>query len=210
MKLIIGIMIAGALLACEQTATQAQKQIPPPSTTTQEPNKEAIPKEAIAKVGDHFFVEADIDAEFLHMPDSVKKMQQQKAMRTNLLKNIMTRYALVEQAKAQGVDTDPQVKAQIESMSASILIQALSKKVRKQLAPSEDDVRQYYAAHQQQYQQNNTAAVRDFDDVKVQITTQLQQQRFHDWVEQMKKNATYEILDAKYRLPDVRSPISKQ
>ncbi len=300
MKLIIGIIaIAALLLGCESSP---QQPTPPPITQPQASTKVAPPKDAVAKVGEHFFTEADIDAEFLRMPDSVKKMQQQTAMRTNLLKNIMTRYALVEQAKQKGIHNDPLIKARIDSMTASILIQALNTSMRKELAPSNDDVRKYYDEHQQQYQQvpqwhirhillkdeatakkvlaslkkganfatlatkvsqdtasaknggelppfrrgqmgavieqaiqklnaNNPlsgvihshlgyhiiqwidqvpAGIRPFNGMKVQITTQLQQQRFRDWVEQMKQDVDYEILDRKYRLPDVRSPVSPQ
>jgi len=301
MKLMIAIMIAsGLLFACDSPSKPPQAA---PLTVAPASNKTtAPPKGAVAKVGDHYFTEADIDAEFLRMPDSVKKMQQQTAMRTNLLKNIMTRYALVTQAKQQGVNDDPLIKARIESMTASILIQALNQKMRKELAPSENDVRQYYKEHRQQYQQapqwhvrhillkdeaaakkvlaslkkgadfaslatkmsqdpatadkggellpfrrgqmgavieqalqklnaNNPlsgvvhshlgyhvfqwidqipAGIRPFDDVKVQMTTQLQQQGFRNWVAQMKKDVDYEILARKYRLPDVRSPVSIQ
>jgi len=52
------------------------------------------------------------------------------------------------------------------------------------------------------------AGIRPFEEMKAQLTTQLQQQYFRDWVAQVKQEAQIEILNPAYRLPDVRSPIS--
>jgi parvulin-like peptidyl-prolyl isomerase len=300
MKLRHGLTLALLLLAaCNQAA---EKTTAPASNQVAEPPaaSEAVVAGAVAKVGKHVFTEADIDAEFLRMPDQVQGLSQQASMRKNMLQNIITRYTLVEQAKQQGVADDPVIKARIESAVSSMLIQALNEKMRATLNPKEDDVRHYYEQHQAQFQvparwhishillkdeataqsvlkqlqqgedfatlaakvsqdpasrqrggeltpfnrgqmgpeieqaveklsadhplsgvvktrfgfhiirwlDAQPAGIRPFEEMKAQLTTQLQQQYFRDWVAQVKQEAQIEILNPAYRLPDVRSPIS--
>ncbi|MDQ6979825.1 MAG: peptidylprolyl isomerase [Mariprofundaceae bacterium] len=285
------------LTACNQPTEKTAT--PAVTHATQPPVTETPVAGAVAKVGNHIFTEADIDAEFLRMPDQVRALRQQSSMRKNILQNIITRYTLLEQAKQLGVNDDPVVKARIESTVSSMLIQALNEKMRAKLNPKEEDVRQYYAQHQAQFQVparwhishillkdaatansvlkelhegkdfatmakkvsqdpasrqrggelapfnhgqmgpeieqavqqlsadqplsgvvktrlgfhiirwmgDQPAGVRSFEEMKVQLTTQLQQQYFRDWVAQAKQEAQVEILSPAYRLPDVRSPI---
>jgi len=286
------LLLAGCNQATEKAANTVPADSTPPVTATTVAG-------AVAKVGDHVFTEADIDAEFLRMPDQVRSLSQQASMRKNMLQNIITRYTLVEQAKQQGISDDPVIKARIESTIASMLIQALNEKMRAKLNPKEEDVRQYYAQHLEQFQvparwhishillkdeataksvlkqlhdgqdfaalaakvsqdpasrqrggelapfnhgqmgpeieqavlklsaeqplsgvvktrsgfhilrwlDAQPAGVRSFEEMKAQLTTQLQQQYFRDWVAQAKQDAQVEILNPAYRLPDVRSPI---
>lgn len=296
-RITLSLLCCISLFSCDQQAEQPTEKNVEVSSQAQ-----LVGEGAIAKVGDHFFTEQDIDAEIARMPEKIQEMKHQLSMRKNLLQNIMTRHALAEEARRMGIVDDPLIKARIDSMVSTMLIQALNERMRKKLAPEEAELRQYYQEHQSQYalpeqmrvrhillndesqagvvlkkirngadftdlvrsyskDQNTINAkgelppfsrgkmdasferaafllnaeqpisdvvhtrrgyhiiqwiekiaqrTREFDELKIQITTQLQQQRFRSWVEQMKKDAGFEILKKDYQQPVVQSPIQPQ
>ncbi|RMH52366.1 MAG: hypothetical protein D6682_02070 [Zetaproteobacteria bacterium] len=102
----------------------------------------------VARVGDHLFTEKDIDAEFARMPASFRRMKANPAMRANILNNLMTRYALAEEARRMGIADDPAVRRRIESTRTSILLQELNRRQRARLTPRDEKaLRAYYEAN---------------------------------------------------------------
>ncbi len=297
-KILSGLLLSSLLLACSPTSNTPEQVSTPPAATTAGSQPAALPANAVARIGDDVITEADIDREFLRMPERVRKLKDQPAMRKNLLNNIITRRILEAEAKRQGIADDPKIRARIEQTTSTIIIQALNQRMREQQKPTEQELRSYYEAHQKNYRLPGTwrvrhilldneadakavlkrlqqgedfavlakalskdassrdrggelpalrqgqmgpafdqalmaldaahpisgvvhsrmgyhviqwlstqpARIRSFEEVRPQLTMQLQQQRFREWVEQTRAAAKAEILKPAYRLPDVRSP----
>ncbi len=286
------------LIACSQQQTPESKNDEQATAKTEQAS--ALPAGAVARVGETVLTEKDIDREFLHMPERVRQLKDQVEMRKNLLHNIITRKALEEEARRQGIADDPEIRARIEQTVASIVIQALNDKMRKQQQPDEKALREYYQQHRADYRvpatwrvrhilvkdeeqarrllkrlrkgadfaalarefsqdassrmrggelpsvrrgqmppafekamlqlnaehplsgvvhsrmgyhliqwiESRPAHVRPFEELRAQIAMQIQQQRFREWVEEVKERQGIEILKAEYRQPELVSPVA--
>ena len=133
------ILIAAAgLAACSSDAPP----VPPPvqEQTTAPGDK------VVGKVGDHPFTDGDIDREFATMPPNFQAMKDNPQMRANILNNIMTRFALAQEARTQGIDQNPEVAAKLRKNEETVLIEALRcQKMNSQ--PTDAEIEQYYQTH---------------------------------------------------------------
>ncbi len=297
-RFLSGLLLSSLMLACSPTPDTPRQASTSPAAATTNAQSAALPANAVARIGDRVITEADIDREFLRMPERVRKLKDQPAMRKNLLNNMITRITLEAEARRQGIVDDPEIQARIRQVTSTIIIQALNQRMRKQQKPTEQELRSYYEKHQANYRLPGTwrvrhilldreadakavikrlqqgedfaalakelskdtssrdrggelpalrqgqmgpafdqalmaldaahpisgvvhsrmgyhviqwlstqpARVRTFEEVRPQLTMQLQQQRFRQWVEHTRAVAKVEILKPAYRLPDVRSP----
>jgi len=123
--------------------------------------KPQVQGKVVGRVGNHPFTEQDIDAEFARMPANFQRMKGNPAMRANILNNLMTRYALTEQARRMGIADDPAVRRRIESAQSSILLQELNRRQRARLGKiDEQALRAYYKANIARFSQPETVHAR--------------------------------------------------
>jgi len=134
-------------------------------------DKEAAPKvekevvkpmpEVVATVGEHTFVEEDIDGEFNNLPERFQNMKENDGMRANVLSGMMTRTALTDKAVTLGVAEQPIVQSQLRQAQASILIQALHKDyLKKQQTPTEAEIQKYFDDNQQRFNKGEQVQAR--------------------------------------------------
>lgn len=129
-------------------------------TTSQPALKMQTEPKGVGRVGDRVFTEKDIDLEFEQMPQNYQKMKNNAAMRANILNNLMTRYALAQKAQKDGFADRPEIKSKLERMQQNMLIQSMNQEIRKDLAPTDQDIADYYQAHQSEYTEPEKAHVR--------------------------------------------------
>ncbi|MDX8394061.1 MAG: peptidylprolyl isomerase [Mariprofundales bacterium] len=153
---------------------------------------DAEKSKVVGSVGDHNFTEADIDHEFSQMPENFQSMKDNPQMRGNILNNLMTRYALAEKAREQGIDKDDKVKAQISRMQQSILIQELNKQQREQMQPTNADMRAYYQSHKADFATKEQTQVRHILVKDKELATEL--------LERIKKGEVFAELAKQYSI----------
>jgi len=139
-------LVGMVLTACDSSTSLSTVQ---DTTKSKEPVSNTVIDKSdwVGQVGNHPFTEKDINREFSQMPEKFQKMKDNLQMRGNILNNIMTRYALVEQAKKEGIDKIPEIQAQLERMEQTILLQALNKQAKDKMAPANADIKAYYDAN---------------------------------------------------------------
>lgn len=125
-----------SLTACQQETEKAQVPLPESS----EP--------VIARVGDQYLHESDIDREIRSLPESLQHVSNDLNARKRILEVLIRRAALSQHASELGLDTDPDVQARITRARNNILIQALEDWQVSQLPePSAEAITQYYNQH---------------------------------------------------------------
>ncbi|OIO67612.1 MAG: hypothetical protein CO186_12925 [Zetaproteobacteria bacterium CG_4_9_14_3_um_filter_49_83] len=130
-------------------------------STTKQASKDREPVETgVGQVGSHVFTEEDIDMEFSSMPENFQKMKSNPDMRANILNNLMTRYALAEKAKQDGIADRPAIRSKLERMQQNMLIQEMNESVRKGMKPDAKAIEIYYQTHQDEFTEPAKVRVR--------------------------------------------------
>jgi len=102
----------------------------------------------IASIGGRVFHESDIDAEIAALPEHLQSRRNDSGLRAQVLKVLIRRYALSQQALVMHLDQDPRIKRHILRARNDILIQSLQQWKRGRLPePSGEEIRRYYSRH---------------------------------------------------------------
>jgi len=105
-----------------------------------------------ATLGEMRIHESDIDAEIDTLPESVRAMRQNPALRSRVLHHLMRRLALSQKAESLGLERDPEVRRRIERARESILIDQLREWQTARMGKiPEQAIRDYYETHRAQF-----------------------------------------------------------
>ncbi|OIO74083.1 MAG: hypothetical protein AUJ57_03060 [Zetaproteobacteria bacterium CG1_02_53_45] len=134
MRLLLMLIFIGLLPACQQQD----------SALPQDTN----PSPVVARVGSMSIHESDIDAEMANMPDAMYQYRDDPNARAHILRSLIRRQAISEQAKLLGLDLDPDVKQRIESVRRQILIDAAKEWQLVNMPKIQDaEIETYYKKH---------------------------------------------------------------
>jgi parvulin-like peptidyl-prolyl isomerase len=107
----------------------------------------------IAKVGDTKIVYGDLNKLIKMMPPSYQAMFGSTEQVNNLLQRQIDNTLFAQEARRLKVDKDPEVQYKIEEFTKGILTQALLEQtVNKNIAVSEQEIKQYYDANTSEFQ----------------------------------------------------------
>lgn len=100
----------------------------------------------VARVGDGEITAAELEAKLNEQPAYVRTRYQTPAAKQEFLDNLVRFELLMQEAKRQKLDADPEVRATLEKLMVQKLIQRNAAKTAEN-EPSEEELRQYYQAH---------------------------------------------------------------
>jgi len=136
---VFSILLMLILIACQPSS-------PSPSLT---PQTDDIP---LATVGEITINQADIDAEFVLLPESIQEHIDTASYQQHILQTLIRRAVLSQRAKDIGLDKKNDIRYQIERNRNSILIAALRNWKIKQLpTPQASLIADYYQEHLQDF-----------------------------------------------------------
>jgi len=108
----------------------------------------AIQQTPIAQIGTQTIYNEDIDAELRALPPHLQHLSQNKNARQQILKTLIRRSVLSQQAFKLGLDQDTLVHRRIKRSRDSIMIEALRDWESSQLpTPKPKDIETYYKLH---------------------------------------------------------------
>jgi peptidyl-prolyl cis-trans isomerase C len=105
------------------------------------------------KVADFVFREADMDRLLASQsPEIQKRFQDDPQQRLNLVKEILTKKAIVAKARKDGFDKKPEVKEQLSHLIDNFLSQEyLAKVVVTGVVVSEEEMKKFYQEHEKDF-----------------------------------------------------------
>jgi len=107
-----------------------------------------IEQTPIAHVGSETIYKEDVDAELRDLPSHLQHLVQNNSARQQVLKTLIRRSVLSQQAFALGLDQDALVHRRINRSRDSIMIEVLRDWELSQLpTPSPEDIEKYYKLH---------------------------------------------------------------
>jgi len=107
-----------------------------------------IQQTPIAQVGTQTIYKEDVDAELRDLPNHLQYLSQNNNARQQILKTLIRRSALSQQAFALGLDQDTLVHRRINRSRDSIMIEALRDWKLSQLpTPTPKEIQAYYEKH---------------------------------------------------------------
>jgi EpsD family peptidyl-prolyl cis-trans isomerase len=108
--------------------------------------KKATPSQVAVKVNQDEITVHQVNAQLVR--SGATAAEQRAAAKRQIVDGLIDQQLLVQQAKEQRLDRDPEVLAALESARHSLLAQAyLQRRVAASARPSEEDVRKYYLDH---------------------------------------------------------------
>lgn len=116
-------------------------------------------------------------------PDQAKSFlndEGARGERIGLLNQMASSRAMLQMAKAEGLDQDPRIQARLESAVAQVYYTALMERRAAKLEPTEADLKAFYEARTGEAKAKGQANIPPFEQVKAQLVAgwrQEQQQR---------------------------------
>jgi peptidyl-prolyl cis-trans isomerase C len=116
----------------------------------------------LGKVGDFVLREADLDRILASQPPAVqKRFQDDPQQRTNLVREILMKKAVVAKARKEGFDRKPEIKEQLSYVFDNFISQEyLAKVVTAGVTVPEEDLKKYYQEHEMEFQLPEQITVR--------------------------------------------------
>jgi peptidyl-prolyl cis-trans isomerase C len=107
----------------------------------------------LGKAGDFFLREADLDRILASQPPAVqKRFQDDPQQRAGLVREILTKKAVVAKAKKEGFDRKPEIKEQLSYVFDNYISQEyLVKVVTAGVTVPEEDLNKYYREHEKDF-----------------------------------------------------------
>jgi len=132
-------LLAAAILLASTVACQQQPGKPAPAAPS---------SPAAASIGGKIITEADIDAAIQALPESLQVQRNDPQLRSRVLRVLLRRQALSQQAIDLQLDSDPLIHHRITKVRDDILIESLQEwKMRRIAEPDEAAITAYYQAH---------------------------------------------------------------
>jgi peptidyl-prolyl cis-trans isomerase C len=109
----------------------------------------------VAEVGSEKITLSEFQAEIKKLPPNLKQMATDKRMQKEFLDQLATSHLIYQMGIKQGIDKEPEVKAQIEDTTRKIVLATLLQREieSRTKAPSEQDIEQYYQTHADEFKQ---------------------------------------------------------
>lgn len=109
---------------------------------------EAPPSSYVARVGDHYLTQDELDRltqGMGHLPDSSQARQQ-------IIEQWITRTLLLREAERMNLKESREVKRQLEERRRSTLVDAMTNRIydEAELTPSDEEIRTYFERHREQ------------------------------------------------------------
>lgn len=116
----------------------------------------------LGKVGDFVLREADLDRILASQPAAVqKRFQEDPQQRSNLVREILIKKAIVIRARKEGFDRKPEIKEQLSYVFDNFISQEyLVKVVTAGVTVAEEDLKKYYQEHEKEFQLPEQVKVR--------------------------------------------------
>lgn len=106
------------------------------------------PSPVVAVVNGEKITEADLAAKVGLMPGSMQEYARQGPKQNELLKKLIEETLLLQEARKQKLDQDPDVRARIEAFEKMTIIAKLQENMAEKAAPIDDDrIAAYYKQH---------------------------------------------------------------
>ncbi len=108
----------------------------------------------LGKAGDFVLREADLDRILASQPPAVqKRFQDDPQQRSNLVREILIKKAVVAKARKDGFDRKPEIKEQLEYVFDNFISQEyIARVVTAGVTVPEDDLKKYYQEHEKDFQ----------------------------------------------------------
>jgi len=132
-------LLAAGILLASTVACQQQPNKPTPATPS---------SPAAASIGGKIISEADIDAAIQALPESLQVQRNDPQLRGRVLRVLLRRQALSQQAIDLQLDSDPLIHHRITKARDDILIESLQEwKMHRIAEPDEAAITAFYQAH---------------------------------------------------------------
>ncbi|WP_457567245.1 SurA N-terminal domain-containing protein [Desulfurobacterium sp.] len=151
----------------------------------------------IAKVDGTVITEQDLNDLLKTLPAQYDKNDPE--IKKELIKFLIDQEILVQEAKKEGLDRDPQVKKEIENAVKQILATALlNRKIpADKIKVTDKELKEFYEKHKNELKGLDGKPV-PFDQIKnflkAQLIKQKQQQAVEDYINSIKKKHTVKII----------------
>jgi tetratricopeptide (TPR) repeat protein len=106
----------------------------------------------LARVGNTVITEADFEARLTGMPPYMRQQITSPEGRERFIKGLAEEEAIVQEAEAMGLDESDEFKAEMRLHRRDALVrQFYDKVIEARSKPSDEEVAEYYAAHQEEF-----------------------------------------------------------
>jgi len=123
------------------------------ATGIESPQKKKPGSEVVvAKVGDHEITMRDLEDEIQMLPPNLQQQMMTSQGKLEFLQGMVAKELMLEAAKREGVENDPEVKRfQERAMAAAIIARYQDREIDRKIRIAEADVRNYYNAHSSEF-----------------------------------------------------------
>lgn len=119
------------------------------------------PKTPVAEINGRKITQADYEAYLARMPRLARAEFSGDAGRNRVIEHMVEKEMLLLAAKADGIDRDEVVRAQLEESERETIVQAYLDKKREEAGKiTEDEVRAYYESHKEEFTTEEALRVR--------------------------------------------------
>jgi len=174
------------LLLVSFTACQQQSEIAKPAIFNGSP--------IVATVNGINIHESDIDSEMAQLPESMLQYRNDPKARSHLLRSLIRRQAISQEAKRLGLDMNPIVNQRMQAAQRQILIEAAkSWQLANMTAIQANEIQSYYNDHQDEFAVPDQAHARH-------ILVDNEKQAWHILKQLRRNRGSFEKLAAKHSL----------
>lgn len=108
----------------------------------------------LAKVGDLEIRDDEVQRELALLPPALRESIDEHQLRKKILRQLIRRRVLTQQATKNGLDLEPAVRWKIQRLKENILIEELRARFLRSLPePKKDEIAKYFQAHKNRYEQ---------------------------------------------------------
>lgn len=119
-------------------------------------HKAAGSEVVVAKVGDHEITLRDLEEEIQMLPPNMQQQMKTTQGKLDFLQGMIAKQLMLEAAKREGIENDPEVKRfQERAMVAGIIARYQDKEIEQKIRITDADVRAYYNSHQGEFVKKN-------------------------------------------------------
>ena len=127
------------------------------------------PDQVLARIGDRVITLGELQAKLGAIPESVRARLMAPDNLRVFLRGMVLKELFSREGRRIGLDKDPEVRARLEDVQQSVLYNAYTARIQRQLRVEDKELKSYFEAHRGEFGQKNLA------DVKAQVAEKVRE-----------------------------------